>query len=388
MKLFYLSIITIILSCASPEPVREIEKPRPEPKPQRIDEDSYYEVTATGISLSDAELEAKLLIIEKGIGALVDGGSKVVDAQLQYSFVSSSATGYVRGYERISEERIPRGHKVRAKGKVSLKALGNALEERKREIGNPKMMILMTENLFGNSSKAGFTKSEIEFQRVLKKEGFQFDDEETIRKILAREKELQVGAYGNPKAEELALKVAAELNTDILVIGNVVVKNGGELRKGTGLYSIQSDMKYKLVNVGNGGIMASATDTGVVSDVDESLGATEAIKKNTEKLVPEIKTQIGKDWQQGSTTRMTFKGLSITQFLKSGISESLAKIRGVNAVDDRGNSGVGYTVEVKCFCSSAKLSKEFIRRSFETDYEYEIKELKGNLVLIDAKKGE
>jgi hypothetical protein len=129
--------------------------------------------------------------------------------------VSTFAQGYVTDYQRISNEKQGSGYWVKAKGKPNLKAIGDALEQRRREIGNPKMLILMSEEtMFGKKSKAGSTKSEYIFQADLKKDGFQFDDKETVMKILAREKGLEVGAYGNPKAEELAQKIAVELNTE------------------------------------------------------------------------------------------------------------------------------------------------------------------------------
>ncbi|HNI91237.1 MAG TPA: hypothetical protein PKX55_24015, partial [Leptospiraceae bacterium] len=320
-------------------------------------ESSFVEVTAFGSSLDDADTEAKLQIVERGIGVLVEGGSAVADGQLQYSVVSTFSQGYVTDYQRISSEKQGAGFWIKAKGKPNLKAIGDALEQRRREIGNPKMLILMSENMFGKKSKAGSTKSEYVFQADLKKDGFQFDDKETVMKILAREKGLEVGAYGNPKAEELAQKIAVELNTDILVIGDAVLKNAGEVRKGTGILSIQADVKYKLVDVNSGSILATATDTAIASDVDQELGATEALKQVTEKLAPGIKQQVAKDWQAGSTTRISFKGIKLGEFLSSNITDTIKKIRGVNGVDDRGNTGVGTTIEVKCYCGRFELVK-------------------------------
>ncbi len=373
LPLLVIVIATMLLSCASEQKTTKLEI-------------QFVEVTAFGSSLDDADTEAKLQIVEKGIGVLVEGGSAVADGQLQYSVVSTFAQGYVTDYQRISNEKQGSGYLVKAKGKPNLKAIGDALEQRRREIGNPKMLILMSETMFGKKSKAGSTKSEYIFQADLKKDGFQFDDKETVMKILAREKGLEVGAYGNPKAEELAQKIAVELNTDILVIGEAILKNAGEIRKGTGLFSIQTDVKYKLVDVNSGAIIATATDTAIASDVDQELGATEALNQVTEKLTPKIKEQIGKQWQAGSTTRIAFKGISLGEFLSSDITDTIKKIRGVNGVDDRGKTGVGPTIEVKCYCGRFELVKRISKRSFEMDYTLELKEEKGNLIVFGVKK--
>ena len=201
-----------------------------------------YEVTAYGNNKTDAEFEAKLLLIEQGIGALVEGGSASIDTELQYKFVSSYTKGYINNFKIIKQEKNGKGYMVQATGNVDLVAMGSAIEERKKEIGNPKMMILMSETLFGKKNKPGNTKSEYIFHSEMKKAGFDFVDEEMMKKVLAREKGLEVGAYGNPKLEELAMKVAAELNTDVLVIGDTVVKNAGMISGGSGIYTYQSDI--------------------------------------------------------------------------------------------------------------------------------------------------
>jgi hypothetical protein len=106
----------------------------------------------------------------------------------------------------------------------------------------------------------------------------------------------------------------------------------------------------------------------------------------TEKLTPKIKEQIGKQWQAGSTTRISFKGISLGEFLSSDITDTIKKIRGVNGVDDRGNTGVGPTIEVKCYYGRFELVKRISKRRFEMDYTLELKEEKGNLIVFGVKK--
>jgi hypothetical protein len=344
------------------------------------------EVIAYGDSIVEADSEAKRMLIEKGIGLIIESGSSTYSGQLQYSFISSYTKGFISNYARITEEKVSNnGYRIKAKGQVSLSALGNALEERKKEIGNPKMMILMNEIMFGKKNKPGSTKTEYLFQSELKKNGFDFIDEGMMKKLLAREKGLTVGSYENPRTEELALKVAAELNTDILVIADSRIRNGGQVQSGVGVYSIQSDMKYKMVNVGTANIISSANETAIYADIDQDLGATGALKKNVIKISENLKEQISKEWQAGSTTRIIFKGISIADFLQSGITDTISKVRGVNGIDDRGNSVSGIVIEVKCFCSTGSLMKGIIQRNWELDYALDPKEIKGNLVIIDIK---
>ena len=375
-------ILFVFISCASPSAT-----PGGNSAPQPVQGgDGFVEVTAYGESPADADTEAKMLMIEQAIGSLVESGSAAVDAQLQYHFVTRYSEGYVRSYQRLETTQEGSITKIRAKGQVSPSALGNALRERRREIGNPRMMILMSETMFGQRSQAGSTKSEYEFQSQMKKAGFEFIDQEQFRRILAREKNLQTGVYGNPSAEETARQAAAELNTDILVIGQSVVTDAGEVQRGTGIFSITTDIRYKLVNVGSAQILATVNEISIVADVDQNLAATTGIRKATEKLTQEVQNQIGTDWQSGGTIRVTFSGMNANEFITSDISGFLGKLRGVNQVDPRGDQGSGMVVEVRCFCGSFQLARNLLRRSFETPYIFEIADARGSTLALRQKR--
>ena len=375
-------ILFVFISCASPSAT-----PGGNSAPQPAQGgDGFVEVTAYGESPADADTEAKMLMIEQAIGSLVESGSAAVDAQLQYHFVTRYSEGYVRSYQRLETTQEGSITKIRAKGQVSPSALGNALRERRREIGNPRMMILMSETMFGQRSQAGSTKSEYEFQSQMKKAGFEFIDQEQFRRILAREKNLQTGVYGNPSAEETARQAAAELNTDILVIGQSVVTDAGEVQRGSGIFSITTDIRYKLVNVGSAQILATVNEISIVADVDQNLAATTGIRKATEKLTQEVQNQIGTDWQSGGTIRVTFSGMSANEFITSDISGFFGKLRGVNQVDPRGDQGSGMVVEVRCFCGSFQLARNLLRRSFETPYIFEIADARGSTLALRQKR--
>ena len=146
------------------------------------------------------------------------------------------------------------------------------------------------------------------------------------------------------------------------------------------------DIKYKLVNVGTAGILATNNEVERHAAEDDELGATELLKKTTEKITSDIKQQVSKDWQAGSTTRILFKGIELGDFMRSNINDVINKVRGVGSVDDRGTTGSGIAIEVKCFCSSGRLVKDILRKSFELDYILNPKELKGNSVYMDVKK--
>ncbi len=336
------------------------------------------EVEARGLSLPEADQEARLLMVEQVLGSLVEQRSAALDGQAQFRFIESSAQGFVKDYRRISSSRERDYFVIRAKGRVSRQAMGDALEQRRKDLGNPRMMILMSEEMLGRKSPPGETKSEYEFQAQMKKAGFDFIDKEQFQRMLAAERGLKLGAYGNPRAEEQALKVAAELNAEILAIGHNKTVNGGEVRRGTGIFSIQTDLRFKLISVGSARVLGTKNATAIASDVNADLGATQSIAAATAKLVPELKEQISQEWKAGSSTMLTFQGIPIGDFINSGIAEGIRGLRGVNAVDDRGDRGAGPTLEVRCFCSSYDLVKKMARRPWLFGRKLEVKDVKGD----------
>ncbi len=352
---------------------------------QQSNSDGFVETVGFGETAADADTEAKTLMLEQVVGSIVESDSSVADAQLQYYFVSRYTDGFVKNYQRLEIQNTAGGFRVKARGQVSQSAVGSALRERRREIGNPKMMILMNESMFGVNSRPGFTKTEIEFQAQMKTEGFEFIDEEQFKRFLAREKGLQSTIYGNPSAEETALKAAAELNTDILVIGMSKTTSAGEIRD-SGLFSVKTEIMYKVVNVGTAGTMAASNQFAIASQIDQSLAATTAIKKATEKLVSEMKVQIGSDWQAGGTSRVVFSGISMGEFTGSDLYEIMNRLRGVTSVDPRGDQGSGPVVEVRCFCSTFQLSRNLARRSWESKYNIEVKDVRGSNAQIQVRR--
>ena len=355
----------LLLDCGSP-PTRQAPGP------------AWLQVDARGMSLDEADREARLQMVEQALGTLVESRSAALDGQAQYRFLSSGTQGFVKQYRRLSSKRERDYFVIQAKGQVSTQSLGAALEQRQRDIGNPRMMILMSEQMLGQRTPAGETKSEYEFQAQMKKAGFDFIDREQFQRMLANEKGLQVGAYGNPSAEEKALKAAAQLNAEILAIGQNKTVNGGEVRKGTGIYSIQTDLRFKLINVGSARILGTKNVTAIASDVNADLGATAAIAKATSKLVPELKEQITREWKAGSSTMLTFKGIEIGPFIASGIAEAVRSLRGVNGANDRGDRGAGPTLEVTCFCSSFELVKLISRQPWLFSQKLVVEDVKGN----------
>ncbi|NUM48145.1 MAG: hypothetical protein HUU38_25850 [Anaerolineales bacterium] len=341
------------------------------------------EVVATGESAGDADVEARVMLLERGIGSVVERRSELSNGQLTYDMMSSSTEGFVTGFRRKAERTLPNGLvEVTATGTVSLKAVEAALVERLKDIGNPRLMVLMDENVFGAASVAGSSKSELELMETLGREGFRFIDREQFKKALARDKGLAVGAYGNPTAEEKALETAAQLNAEILVVGQAIIRDNGEVRAGSGLHSITADIRLKIINVGTAEILGTTIESSTTAHAVREVGVTNAVRKAILASAARLKQQVAGKWKAGGVTRVVFQGIEPEAFLSGNFSGLVRRLRGVTGVEERNDNDSGMVLEVRCFCNAFRLTKEILRRKREFGRPLTLKAIKGNTVRL------
>lgn len=335
------------------------------------------EVVAQGETPADADAEARTALVEQGIGVVQSRRSEVRNAQLTYDLLESSSEGFVRNYRRKSIRSTPGGlYEVTSTGDVSTTAIESALRERLKDVGNPRMMVLISESIFGVRSPAGNTKTENELIATLQREGFRFIDREQFKRILAQESGLTAGVYGNPTAEEKALEAAAQLNAEVLVIGESNILDNGEVRAGSGLQSVTADIKLKIISVGTAQVLATATETPTAAHAIKDAAVTNAIKKAVDPVSTRLKEQIAGNWKSGAVMRLTFQGIGPQDFLQSNIAKVVRRIRGVTGVDERSDSDAS-VLEVQCYCNTFKLARELLRRPVELDHKLRLLEIKG-----------
>jgi hypothetical protein len=338
----------------------------------------YFVVDVLGEDRDDAILESKKKILEKGLGVLVEGQSSVIDGESQYKEVFESVEGYVFDYQILKEGKKDFLYGVKAKGKVNKKALKDALENRLKEIGKPRFMVLIDEDFLGAMRSPGESLTEKEM--VSRFKDFEFIDRDQMQKVLAKESGGLKGSYENP---DKALKIAAELAADFLFIGKTKIVKGGEIM-GSGMYSIQSTLEYKIIDVVTAGITAADASKGAYPHISAEQGAQGALKRAFDTSAPNILQQVQNKWKAGRTIRVVIEGIDYDTFLDKNIRSEIRKLRNVNEVVLRSsnNSNNSVELEVKAMCSAFELYDRMRQGRQKLGINFAKKEITGGVVRI------
>ncbi|MCB1179639.1 MAG: hypothetical protein KDK36_18820, partial [Leptospiraceae bacterium] len=275
---------------------------------------------------------------------------------------------------------------IDAKGKVNMKAIHDALNERYKDLGKPRFLMIIDESLNGSKSKPGQTVTENAI--VAKFKEFDFLDREQFMRIIAKEGGQPIGVYGNSNLESKALQAAAEMDAEILLIGVANTKNIGEIPGSEGLYSIQAALRFKFVSVGSAQIIASDNSTGAYPHVSPDSGAIEAIRKAVDKSHVKITDQVIAKWRQGGTIRVVFEGISYDDFIDQDVEQIIRNIRGVNNVSVKNSSNTNKLIEleVTALFSGNMLYRKMRERRGDFGFNFTQKEARPGNLYITVKK--
>ncbi len=355
------------------------------PSTQKKDDGYIYVYNIKGINLEDAELMAKREIIAKGLGEQVTGGTEVNQGQLMESITNTSVEGYVFDYTQIGKEKTEGPLTViDAKGKVDKGSLKSLIESLNTVQGKPNFLMLIDETI--ETRKAGNNVA-TENAFVSNFPEFNFLDREQFRRILAKEGGKTIGVYGDPSAEAKATEAAAQMDADILVIGQTIVKNAGPILD-SGMNSYQASIKFKLISVGNAQIIAADNAGGAAPHVDAERGATEAINKSLLSARSKILDQLKTKWKKGAFIRLVIDGISYDEFLDKEIGPKIRKWKGVNNLNDKGsgNSNKSIIIEIEANFNGTHLYRKMRERREDLGINFTEKEVKPSVVRIQITK--
>ena len=357
---------------------------------QTRDSDGYiYVYNVEGVNKDDLELNAKRKILENGLGDLIESNSQAIDGQLKEKVLNSSVEGYVTNYTQIGEAR-KKGImlEIDAKGKVNKKALGDALKERYKDIGKPSFLMVIDEKVLGKSNTGGsvtITENAISGKFV----DFDFLDRGQFTRILAKEGGKPVGVYGNPSSEEKVLAAAAEMEAQILLVGQTEVQSAGEVDPSVpNLKSYQATVRFKIFDVNSARIIASDNAAGAHVHVNPETGAQEAVGKAIDRAYPKIKEQVASKWKPGTIVRVKIEGLSYDDFIDKDVRGIIRNIKGVNGINDKNSGNVNNMIvfEVEALFNGNALYQKIRDRKSDFGFEFSGKEIKPSSIHIVVKK--
>ncbi len=281
------------------------------------------EVRAAGVPEAyDRAKEAALKkAIEKALGTIIDariiGSSGVILEETIYA----KKQGYIREYKILSKKVEDGVAYMTVKAVVGMQKLKDdvmALDILHHRMNMPKTIILVNEQILGKSSKANASYS------VLVKK---FTEKRfTIiapQNIDARLKRNISKLYRSVESDEntlisLAGKIGVSVNADIVIVGKAMAEEAKNALKAysKNLKSYQADVFFKVVNVGDGRIIAESSKHAAAVHLTPLTGGANAIKKASALAADDLINQIINAWEDilnnGNLITLYAKGLSIT----------------------------------------------------------------------------
>ncbi len=328
-----ISIITVIffLSCASSN------------KQKRADEFSFGEGSGTGTVTETAEgigevraagvdeaydrarEDALKKCVEQALGTIIDarilGDSGVIIEENIYA----KKQGYIKKYDIISK-RIEDGvayMKVRAVvGLEKLKDDVMALDILQDRMNLPKVLIFIKEKNLGQDSRQNAAYN-VMVQKFTEKKFTIVSPTE----ISDNYKNLINKLYLSMDTDEnsfiaTAAKLGLEGGSDIVIVGKTTSEKAENALSeyNTKMQSFQADVEFKVVNIGDGRIMALTSKHAAAVHLTDVSGGISAIQRATEPAADDLINQILKAWDDilnnGNLINLNVSGLSLTEEIK------------------------------------------------------------------------
>jgi hypothetical protein len=299
-KLWFLIFIVIFSFCCIPkQKFKETAQISSEGEYITVVSEGIADIRDAGISeaIDRACLDAQHKAIEKALGKIYSARTIVESGRFIEQAVMANVKGYIRKWYEISKPEeiyFPGTNEkvvcVKICAEVGLDKLKNdtlALQELQKRLGRPDVLVSI-DNIY---AKQVITTK-------LQEMGF------TVRNL-------------EVKKDSDLIKLAIENNIEIIISGNVSVKNAGEIMEGLGMKSFQSQVDLQAINVSDGKVIAHTSAQGAYPHIEEESGKSGAVKRATESAINKLVDELLTSWENilnnGNELYLKIKGLPIDQ---------------------------------------------------------------------------
>lgn len=358
---FFILWICLPASCSSLERNRQ------------ANEDGYIELESSGKDLDEAVYNAKVSMIDTVLGELVQTESMVLDSGSKGHLVQSSREGFIRKFKVIRQFHENGLIRVEASGFVNKKAIGDALEERYRLLGKPRILVFLSEKI-GGISDTSQSRTESKFISFLS--GFEIVDSQSIR---ASKK------YLSKIDLEEAKEIAKKQDCELLLFGSLESRDGGPIVSGSSMKAIFATLEYKLIEAESSKILASDTIRGGKPAIDLTYGTEKAREEILPKLASRLKSKLEEEWKRGFSILIEIDGISYDTYSDSDIANRIRSLRGVNFVSEKGKDSSGkIRLTVEALLNGPRLYSNL--RELQQDLGISLvgKQIKGNYLRLEA----
>lgn len=309
-------------------------------------------VTGAAETLEKAILNAKRAIIEKGLGEHVSSRSMSIDGQSVTNIATSFSEGYITDFKVLSKKVVDDGWEVTASGSITQKD-GKALLDRYREIGKPRILIHFRETLDKKNIKTRDANASHLLASKLAE--FEIVDWNDLDQKISRQANKSKNLFRNDSVRQDLVQKLALNNAEILILGVCEITTQ-VMPMNPDMRSIQSVVRYKMVDISTNRILASDVATGTYPHINIRQGSKKAVNKAVEIIHPKMISQISQNWKSGGLIVFKIYGISYPNFQKKDIAGSLRTIPGVSNITNRGhNSNGNIQLDINALLSAPRM---------------------------------
>ena len=251
--------------------------------PSFVTVEAEGEAAIVGSGVSSARTEAKRAMsrnaVEKGIGAYVEGATKMKDFEVLSDKVFSQSKGVVSKIEVLDEGRRGGVYYMRARCRIATEALDGVLGPALIDaIGNPRVVVLVDETLDGQPIPSIDTGKNV--SGAFYKAGYMILDSVQLAALNPVQLAAEI-QRGNPEAVRTVL---SQTGADIIVTAKIVSHRYARQRiEGVMIHAVESSVQLKGVSTQNAHLLAERSFTAKAQGVSAESAASKAASQASQK---------------------------------------------------------------------------------------------------------
>ncbi len=335
------------------------------------------------------------------LGTTVEGKSVVQDFQLIESIVEAKSTGMVRDWEILKEGPEQGAFVVTIEGEVYPQAVNDTIQATLQNYGRPKFMVLVNETFEGTQNDPGYTTTELTMMELMQNAGFEFVDASMTQQLMKRERGKMAQAISGKIGGDVQDMLLDDAGAECIITGQVKTNDQSNVLKSysANMKSKQAIVNIKAIDVYTGNILASTSANAPGIHIDDATASKNAIQACLKRILGStdesgnfqsgpFMNQITKKFLEAATRRMimiTVAGLDYDGLTKFR-NQIQNRVRGINKVYTRGQSGKAAKIEVEFAGKTTDLADELRAKSQGLGFDIEIKESFPNKLVLTAKQ--
>jgi hypothetical protein len=262
--------------------------------------------------------------VEQAVGLLIPSASVVEEFQLLNDEIYPKADEVIHDYKVLTESQSAPYYRLVVRVTIFRNILESILQDMgilTTEKGMPSVVFWLEEQNIGQVSpryswdQSLFSNPALTIERTLSRymheKGFFVIDKTTAPTFGM---DFQLEARGRKLSDDAAIRLARQLNAEVVVVGRGSARIGGNV-SGTGVKSVEAVLSVRAIRADNGRTIGSSERIRASVDEDEVAAGTEALALAASDAAEDLCEQLVASWSKEATQPL------IVELIVGGIDE-------------------------------------------------------------------